>query len=51
MQKDFISFRETGYFSDLICDYIEQKEWLKPFYHRYPNLENFALQIEDKQKL
>ena len=50
MQKDFISFRETGYFSDLICDYIEQKEWLKPFYHRYPNLENFALQIEDKQK-
>ncbi|NAS29764.1 bacillithiol biosynthesis cysteine-adding enzyme BshC [Flavobacteriaceae bacterium R38] len=50
MPTDCISFKETGYFSDLICDYLEEKEALKPFYHRFPSIENFKAQIEEKQK-
>lgn len=43
-----IPFRETNYFSSLICDYLEEHVELKPFYNRYPNLENFITQIEEK---
>ncbi len=49
MPTDCISFRETGYFSSLICDYLEEKETLKPFYNRFPSLENFKDQIVEKQ--
>ncbi len=44
-----IPFRQTTYFSDLICDYLDEKEHLKPFYHRYPHLENFEAQIAEKK--
>ena len=43
-----IPFKKTGYFSDLICDYIDGKESLKPFYHRFFKLEDFKGQIEEK---
>ncbi|NER12246.1 bacillithiol biosynthesis cysteine-adding enzyme BshC [Leptobacterium flavescens] len=49
MPTDCISFRETGYFSSLICDYLEQKEEIQPFYHRFPSLENLKEQIEEKR--
>ncbi len=48
MPTDCIPFRETGYFSPLICDYLDEKEGLQPFYHRFPKLENFKAQIEEK---
>ncbi|PHS05617.1 MAG: bacillithiol biosynthesis cysteine-adding enzyme BshC [Kordia sp.] len=44
-----IPFRETNYFSSLICDYLEEHTELKPFYNRFPLLDNFAAQIEEKQ--
>ncbi|NQY28250.1 MAG: bacillithiol biosynthesis cysteine-adding enzyme BshC [Flavobacteriaceae bacterium] len=44
-----IPFRETNYFSSLICDYLEEHTDLKPFYNRYPNLDDFAAQIEEKR--
>lgn len=50
MPSDSIAFRDTNYFSPLICDYLDENEHLKPFYHRFPTLENFKLQIEEKQK-
>ncbi|WP_299335889.1 bacillithiol biosynthesis cysteine-adding enzyme BshC [uncultured Psychroserpens sp.] len=50
MPTDCIPFRDTNYFSSLICDYLDEKEALKPFYHRYPNLENFKDQISEKQQ-
>ncbi|WP_339335468.1 MULTISPECIES: bacillithiol biosynthesis cysteine-adding enzyme BshC [unclassified Croceitalea] len=50
MEVDCIDFRETGYFSDLICDYLDRKEGLKPFYNRMPELSNFKAQIEEKAK-
>jgi len=49
MPTDCIDFRDTNYFSDFICDYLDQKPELKPFYNRFPKLENFKAQIEEKQ--
>ncbi len=44
-----ISFRATSYFSSFICDYIEEKPQLIPFYNRFPTYENFKEQINEKQ--
>ena len=49
MPVDCIPFRETNYFSDLICDYIDKKESLKSFYGNFPSLENFGNQIDQKK--
>ncbi|MGB5821157.1 MAG: bacillithiol biosynthesis cysteine-adding enzyme BshC [Saonia sp.] len=49
MDTDCIPFAQTGYFSKLICDYLEEKTHLKPFYHRFPLLENFKGQLEEKE--
>ncbi len=48
MPTDCIPFRATGYFSDFICDYLDQAPKLKPLYNRLPTLENFKAQIEEK---
>lgn len=48
MPTDCIPFRATGYFSDFICDYLDQAPKLKPLYNRFPTLENFKAQIEEK---
>ncbi len=44
-----ISYADTGAFSGLLIDYLAQKQALAPFYHRWPALENFAAQIEEKK--
>ncbi len=49
MKSDCIPFKKTGYFSNLICDYLDQKESLQPFYNRFPNLDNFKDQLLEKQ--
>lgn len=49
MPTDYIPFKDTHYFSSLICDYLDEKDDLKPFYNRFPNLENFEEQIKEKQ--
>ena len=49
MPTDFISYQNSGYFSPLMKDYLEQKSALLPFYNRFPNLENFEAQIEEKK--
>lgn len=50
MEVDCVPFKETGYFSRLICDYLEQREELKPFFNRFPLPENFEGQIKEKQE-
>ncbi|WP_298896580.1 bacillithiol biosynthesis cysteine-adding enzyme BshC [uncultured Psychroserpens sp.] len=50
MPTDCIPFRETNYFSSLICDYLDEKSQLKSFYNRFPKLENFKDQIAEKQE-
>ncbi len=49
MPADCLSFRDTNYFSDLICDYLEEHPSLNPFYKRFPKLENFRAQILEKK--
>ena len=49
MANNYLPFKDTNYFSSLICDYLDEKEDLKPFYNRFPTLENFKKQIEEKQ--
>ncbi|RNC88535.1 MAG: bacillithiol biosynthesis cysteine-adding enzyme BshC [Allomuricauda sp.] len=49
MEVDCIPFRKTGYFSELICDYLDEKKELRPFYNRFPKLENFKEQIAEKK--
>ncbi|SDB21005.1 bacillithiol biosynthesis cysteine-adding enzyme BshC [Flavobacteriaceae bacterium MAR_2010_188] len=50
MPSDSIPFKETNYFSQIICDYLDEKPELNPFYNQFPRLENFKLQIEEKAK-
>ncbi len=45
-----IPFDKTGYFSGLICDYLDEKESIRPFYHRFSRLDAFRDQIIEKQK-
>src|SRR5690606_25268322 len=49
MPADCLSYKETNYFTPLITDYLDRKEELKQFYHRFPTLENFNAQIQEKQ--
>lgn len=48
MLHEKIPLAQTKAFSSFFLDYIQQKETLKPFYHRFPVPENFKDQIADK---
>lgn len=48
MPTDCISYQNSGYFSKLIVDYLDQKPELQSLYHRFPTLENLKLQAEEK---
>lgn len=49
MPTDCISYQNSGYFSPLMNDYLEQKTDLKSLYNNFPTLENFEKQIEEKK--
>ncbi len=49
MQAEGIPYRDTGYFSPLITDYLNQEPDLEPFYHRFPEIHAFGAQIREKQ--
>ncbi len=49
MPKQLLPYPKTGYFSKLMCDYLEKEEATLPFYHRFPSLENFGEQLQEKQ--
>jgi len=49
MDVDCIPFKDTGYFSKLICDYLDQRKDLEPFFNRFPLPENFKEQIKEKE--
>ena len=48
MHSEGIPFKETGFFSRLILDYLDQSPDLHPFYGRFPALEAFQGQMEEK---
>lgn len=43
-----LDYRITGCFSQLICDYLDQKTSLQNYYNRFPKLENFKAQINER---
>jgi bacillithiol biosynthesis cysteine-adding enzyme BshC len=45
-----ITFQNSGYFSKLMVDYLNQAEKLKPLYQHFPTLANFKLQIDAKKQ-
>ncbi|WP_396195205.1 bacillithiol biosynthesis cysteine-adding enzyme BshC [Flavobacterium sp.] len=50
MPTDCISYQQSGYFTKLITDYLAQKPELKALYNRFPSLENFSLQLAEKEQ-
>ncbi|MES2811609.1 MAG: bacillithiol biosynthesis cysteine-adding enzyme BshC [Bacteroidota bacterium] len=50
MPTDCITYQNSGYFSKLIVDYLNEKQELQSLYNRFPNIENFKFQIEEKAK-
>ncbi|MEO8515848.1 MAG: bacillithiol biosynthesis cysteine-adding enzyme BshC, partial [Flavobacterium sp.] len=49
MPTDCISYINSGYFSPLMNDYLAQKPNLNSLYNRFPNIENFEAQIQEKK--
>lgn len=50
MSSESISYSDTNYFSNLIIDYLSQKAELKEFYKRFPSIESFEGQINEKKE-
>ena len=48
MSTDHIAYPDTNYFTPLILDYLSEKESLEHLYHRFPKIENFRAQIDEK---
>ncbi|TDQ29919.1 bacillithiol biosynthesis cysteine-adding enzyme BshC [Tenacibaculum caenipelagi] len=49
MKVTNISFKNTGFFSKAMIDYLEQSPKLQPFYGNFPNIEGFKNQLEQKR--
>lgn len=49
MSVTHIPFAETGYFSKLICDYLDKKTELYSFYGNFPDIAGFKNQIQSKK--
>jgi bacillithiol biosynthesis cysteine-adding enzyme BshC len=49
MDVDCISYKETGFFSPTVIDYLDDKPELKPFYSYRPTLEGFAEFLKNKK--
>jgi bacillithiol synthase len=50
MPNDCITYQNSGYFSNLIVDYLNEKGNLQSLYNRFPRIENFLPQIEEKHE-
>lgn len=50
MKLHHIPFQKTGYFSPIICDYLDRKSELSAFYENFPDLAGFKKQIELKKE-
>ena len=49
MKVHYIPFQETGYFSELIADYLDKSSTLSQFYGNFPDIEGFKNQLELKK--
>jgi len=48
MDSKYISLEKTNYFTSLMLDYIDEKEDLKSFYHRFPTESAYLEQAKEK---
>ncbi|HPM29534.1 MAG TPA: bacillithiol biosynthesis cysteine-adding enzyme BshC [Chryseolinea sp.] len=48
MKLNKVAFADTRSFSPFFLDYIQQKETLKPYYNRFPLIQNVGDQIKEK---
>jgi bacillithiol biosynthesis cysteine-adding enzyme BshC len=49
MEASCISYKDTGYFSQTVIDYIDDKPELKPFYSYRPDIKGFAELLKTKK--
>lgn len=49
MPSDCISYQESGYFTPLMVDYLNQSATVQSLYNNFPNFEGFRAQITQKQ--
>ena len=49
LKVEKIALSETGQFSALFLDYINQKESLQPYFNAFPSIENFGAVIKNRQ--
>ncbi len=49
MNSSKIPYQRLRYFSNLMKDYLDQRESVKCLYHRFPELQNFEAQINEKR--
>lgn len=49
MPSDCITYQNSGYFKPLIVDYLDEKANIKHLYNRFPSIENFKYQFEEKK--
>ena len=49
MLKSDLTYQDSGYFTPLIVDYLNEKPPLKSLYNHFPTINNFKNQIEEKQ--
>jgi len=49
MKVTQIPFKDTGFFSKTMLDYLEQKEAIQSFYNNFPDSVGFYNQIEEKE--
>jgi len=50
MPSDCISYQNSGYFTPMMNDYLNQESSLQSFYNRFPTIENFEKQLIEKQE-
>lgn len=48
MPTDYITYQNSGYYTQLIIDYLDKKPNIKQLYNHFPKIENFKQQIEEK---
>ena len=48
MPTDSITYQNSGYFTPIINDYLDQKSNLSILYNHFPTIENFEKQIFEK---
>ncbi|MGK0385765.1 MAG: bacillithiol biosynthesis cysteine-adding enzyme BshC, partial [Patiriisocius sp.] len=51
MPTTTIPYSKTGYFSNMMNDYLEESPALQPFYGRFPSIVNLKQQLDEKQKM